>query len=549
MRTQLLPLLTLLTLLSTALPVQAGSLTLLVVDSSRTMQERWEGTTKWEQVTAYCATLVRNLRGADEVGLITFGNDRCEPALQVTPSDPALAIPLVESHLTALLPTGDRALVGGIESAMLLASDSRADLVRILVFTSGLDQCRDDLRSLIARARNVRVPLELQIFGLDMRAEAAFELTEVAGAIGGTFRPFEGSQQFTASLPDTRQSSRPGLQVLVNVPRDAMDDEQLAPRLEVYLAGTSTVIWQQTLEGSAFVELTPGIYDVQVRWAGDGRWQRNVRIGGPTASVVQFDFSQGIGKIQLQLQDDLGGALPGAVRIINVETGAEVSNQQGRSTVSLDLPPGTYRAEIRIGTTFTEEEFVVGEGDNRIMPIFIESVLGQALISINNQDLSPVNADIRLYDRETGSLMETWQSTSWIRANLPEGEYEAVIRAGTQEESQIFQVYEGEETEVEFSIQLPLGSIYVRLEDRDGLPVWGILRVFDSQGQEVKYQELELIEDSDFSVQLPVGTYSLRATADGVTKTMSSVTVREDEETEVQFVFGSFGRDDDDGFR
>lgn len=193
-----------------------------------------------------------------------------------------------------------------------------------------------------------------------------------------------------------------------------------------------------------------------------------------------------------------------------------------------------------------EQDFEVGEGDRRTISLMVEAVLGQALISLNNQDLMPVNGDLYLYHGESGDLLETWTSTSSVRASLPAGDYEVTARVGTVEETLTFSIAEGDETLVEFELQVPVGSLYVALRDSARQSVYGTLRVFDSQGNEVKYYELELFEDSDFSFDLPVGTYSLRATVDGVTRTSSSVQVREDEESEVIIEFPRSDRGLDD---
>lgn len=528
-----------------ATPVQAGGLTICVVDTSRPMQERWGGQRKWDLLTTYVINVVRNVDVRDQVAVIGFGSDRCEPTLLLAQTDALMAASSIEGRLASVVPGGDRALVGGLESALLLASESRADTIRILAFTSGVDQCRENLRSLTGRASRIS-GLNLQLFGLDMVSDLALELTEGIGQLGGTFRPFDGPEDFTATIGQVQGPSRAGLQVLINAPPSDSGDVSQMARLEVYAEGGRQPIWTQSVSGSTVIDLPMGKYDVMARFGGESRWRRGLVVSGSNPTVVQFDFAQGVGRIRLELADPMGNPVPGDVVIYERGSDVEIARQRGQAQLALDLPPGSYRAEITVGSEVLEQDFEVGEGDRRTIGLMVEAVLGQALISLNNQDLMPVNGDLYLYHGESGDLLETWTSTSSVRASLPAGDYEITARVGTVEETLTFSIVEGDETLVEFELQVPMGSLYVTLRDSARQSVYGTLRVFDSQGNEIKYYELELFEDSDFSFDLPVGTYSLRATVDGVTRTSSSVQVREDEESEVIIEFPRSDRGLDD---
>lgn len=530
----------LLILLATIAPTFAAGLTIIVVDTSRPMNERWGGETKWNLVTTYIVNAIRSLPATDEAAIIGFGADRCEPTLLLPKTDALQASASAEGKLLTVAIGGDRALVAGLDSALAMASESGATAIRILAFTSGVDQCRENMRDLLTRASRIQGQLELQVFGLDMVSDQALEIIEGVGALGGTFRPFEGATDFTETITATQAPARPGLQVLVNTPSPDDVDSDARPmeaRLEVYAEGGREPIWQQAVAGSTLIELPIGRYDVRCRFGAESRWRRSIIVGGSSPTLIQFDFAQGVGRIRLELADQVGSPMPGEVVIRERDSEQEVARQRGQSSVALDLAPGDYVATITIGSEEYTEEFTVDEGDERTISLTVEAVLGQALISVNNYDAQPINCDLYLYQAESGDLLETWPSTSSIRANLAAGDYEVVARIGTLEETQIFSVQEGDETEVSFTLDLPTGSLFVSLRDTDGASVYGTLRVFDSQGNEVQYYEQELYEDSEFSFSLPVGTYSVRANSDGVSRSASSVVVREDEESEVIIEF------------
>lgn len=532
-------------LLATALPAMADTVTIAVVDTSRAMGELWQGETRWERLSSHLNSIASNQKTTDRFAVIGFGSERCEATLLLDPVQAAA------TRLPGVLPGvtsgGDRALVAGIDTAFTMAQESGADNATILVFTSGQDQCGEDVSTLRGKFEQATVPVQLMVYGLEMAADLSMDVTEQVGAVGGTFQTFETSESFHGSLQNfQQQSSQAGLHVLANLPPNVDNDPALdtQPRLEVYAQGTGNLIWQQTFDRSAFVTLPPGEYDVMVRWGGDSRWNRGIRVTGVKPSVSQFDFASGVGNVSVDVTDFFGTPLKGQVRILDPVTEEEISTQDGQSNYGLTLAPGSYIIEAMVGENLQRETIFVEEGETISVPILLEASMGQALLSINNQDADPINGDFIVYQDGEDEAVETFRSTASVRVSLPAGDYQAVARVGEEEQVQNFTISDGEETEVPFELDVALGSIFVELVEEDnGNAILGSIEVFDEQGSQIPHFELENFMDSEFSFNVPVGIYSIRVESDGIVRTVNGVTVRADEETSVtvEFPEGTFG--------
>ncbi|MEO7993847.1 MAG: hypothetical protein ABI743_05570 [bacterium] len=539
----------LLTLLLLALPSTAfaSGLTVILLDTSRAMGERWQGSLKIEQAENQISSIVRGIPSGQKVAVIGFGGDACQPTLLLDTSDAALAITSLDAALGRVKTSGSRGLVGGLDAGLTLAEEARPDQVTFLVYTSGVDQCDESIEDLATRWNASPLTISLTGYGLDVTGQPATDLAQGMGGLGGAFQAFGAPTELTTTAPPPQQAAGNGLQLMINLPpaEDADDPDFVVAqaRIEVYPAGGNTPIWQQSVTSSTFVDVPLGSYDVSARWNGETRWRRNVTIGGGHPAVVQFDFSQGVGNVNIMIGDFLDTPMPGELTVVNQENEEIVFSDSGQSSYRLSLPPGTYIATATVGEVSNEETFDVDEGDTLTIPIGVDAALGQAMISINNQDSVPVNGEILLYDAESGKLLNTWDATASVIANVASGNYEVVARVGTTEDVQTFTVTDDEQVDVEFILDVPLGSLLVRLFDTNGVSVLGTIQVFDSTGNLVPHYELENFSDSEFTFDLPAGIYSIAASSDSLTRNISGVAVTEGDENEVtiEFPSGTFG--------
>lgn len=158
-----------------ALPVS-----LIVVDTSAHMADAFGDDE--EAIADLRTAIVEWARPAsnDQLGLVTFGTDRCGEPDPVQEHVPIAADRLgeVTEALDRLELGGTANLVAGGRFALGMLNDFESDGNRVVVFTAGLDGCGDDLRDLIREQERRSLALEWRLVGIGLDEDAQAELGE-----------------------------------------------------------------------------------------------------------------------------------------------------------------------------------------------------------------------------------------------------------------------------------------------------------------------------------------------------------------------------------
>jgi len=506
---------------------------LVLLDSSDGMGDEVGGERILYVAVKEVIKLIDSLDPDSKVGVMVFGHtaEGCEDAELIIPFGKP-DISNIREQLGKLSPSGRRGLIDSIEKALVQLEKESEERAVIFLVTSGWDECggRDFLVE--DAFKKSRIEVRLVIIAINPDIRDSDKLKDIATMGHGTYHQVENPVELGNLLAEIAKGTKAGLQVIMR----GSDPDVPGAQLKVY-DDKARVIFNQTIEGFFSTDLASGSYDIQLIYQGNSFWRRDVSVKKDESTQVVFDLDIAMGELRIEIMDSNNERMKGNV-VVQDDLGQVVYEGSGQSEYSITVPPGTYSAEITVGS---EVEYFDGievlEEGIAYFPAVFSVMMGTAEIVVNNADGVPVNASIVIEDSE-GKQVASSDYTSTFLVNLPPGDYSAIVTTrADQQEVVPFYVPEGDNITVGVEVEALMGSILVRLVTAEGDAVYGRIRVYDERGREIPHFERESTEDSEFSFELPVGTYRIEAQVEDVIRTLDGVTVQEGEENIVDITF------------
>ncbi|HDS30213.1 MAG TPA: VWA domain-containing protein [Firmicutes bacterium] len=440
----------------------------------------------------------------------------------------------IRDQLENIIPGGERGLYQGIQDGLddLISVRSRVDKV-LLVITDGGDAC-DRNFSILAGSYGYRSgDIRVLIYGLELPNSVKTELGDFIGEVGGRLVSFDSTAALSQALAGFAREFENNLVIYLQ------DSTGQAVSGDVIVKDTMTnlVVAEKLNVTEASLSVPPGSYQVVGRYYGQEVQSDRFSIAINESRSVSITFSVSREPVTVVLRDVYGNALRARLTFYTLSNEPILTTDFG-STHYISLPEGSYYAEARVGDSVHNIYGIqVGPGFDEVINLELPVELGVLEIDVNNNEGIPVNAKITVTNQD-GTVVEQTQYASSLYARLPAGTYRVTVDIGSRTYQETAYLYEGDQMQMGFDVDMPVGDLYVKLETETGYDVWGIVKIYDDKGNLLERFYAEDWESPDWFISdLPIGIYRIQAIADNVVRVVSGVEIRANEETEVRVIF------------
>lgn len=525
-------------ILLSSVPARAESHMMIILDASSSMSSPGKtsgGSTKFKEVSSALTSFLKELPADVAVGLRIIGGtpsaDCYSSYLYFTPS-PGLR-GKIQDQIAALQPSGTRALVEGIDKGMLDLLSIKGDKA-LVVITDGGDACGRDFNSIITTYALFKDLPRLVIFGLDLTPDDNKKLGELSASLKGRLIHVQSTIDLERALTGFARELKNNLRI--HLQNEAGTD--VKGDITIIDVKTGQVVGEYLDLSDYSTSLLPGTYQVKARYLGKEISSEQFTIEQGTSKSISLVFDQLVNVFELNLNDIYGNALKARVIFLN-------SQNEPVFTTGLDayhrveIPADTYTLEVHVGDR-VDKVFgvVVGPGLPNVRTIEIPVELAVLEAEISNMDGTPLNGLIRIMSKD-GTVVDEAPNSSYLYSKLPPGEYQVMAKVGNVESTKSIYLYSGEQEQLPIELDFPVGDLFIMLRTASGNDVWGSIRIFDSNGLEVKRFSPEWpVESPDWALSdLPIGFYRIEATTGNITRTVSGVEIKDGKETEVVITF------------
>jgi hypothetical protein len=163
---------------TSGLPVNQGARAIMIVDSSKSMGESFEGVPKKEIVQQLLTTTLGTLPADTNMTVWAMGSrpfvsddQSCDDVLRIA-GPASLSTLAVASTLAALQPNGKTPVSVAISRAVDDAAKNGVTVVRVFVVVDGRDDCGETPQAAVAAAQRKKINVELHVVGIHLDSDA-----------------------------------------------------------------------------------------------------------------------------------------------------------------------------------------------------------------------------------------------------------------------------------------------------------------------------------------------------------------------------------------
>lgn len=525
-----------------ATPAFAAPELMVLLDASGTMAapgSPGSGATKFAQVRSALTLMLQELPAEVSVGLRILGGspsaDCYVSFLYISPTTGQRSF--FQDQVASIVPSGKRALITGIEDAIIdLSADRSEEQNMLLVITDDGDDCSNDYSILADRYRYGGNIPRITIVGLDLSVSANEGIGEFVADVSGQLLDIDQMDTLEEILVTYARSFSDNLRVFLQDSNGNVIEGDVVIRN----ASTNEVVVDRVDTSSFSISLEPGTYEVTGRYLGQEIVGDLVTVGADRSGNVSLVFSIYRENYTVVLRDLYSNAVRARVSFIG-SAGQTVLTTDMGSTHHVALPADTYTLEIRIGDNI---EYVYGvlvaPGVEPSIEIELPIEIGTLMAEVYNHEGLPINAEVRIYDMD-GTIVDEAPFTSYLYSRLPEGTYRVEARLEDNVAEETVYLFGGDEIQVGIELQVPIGDLFIMLRTESGDDIWGFVRIYDSYGNEIerfdRYGTLPAESPDWYITGIPIGIYRIEAQSENVIRTASGIEVMENEETEVTITF------------
>jgi hypothetical protein len=522
-----------------AIRAQAATELMILLDASSSMSAPGTGgtqTTKFREVQSSITQLLQALPADVAVGLrVVGGTQTADCYYSYRYFSPATGIRSdIQSQIESISPAGERGLYQGIQDSLddLLLSRTNADRV-LLVITDGGDDCDQDFSILASSYEYMGDRPRLFICGLDLSNSVDEELGDFASRMGGRLTTFDNIQDLTRSLLGFAQEFENNFRISLQ----DTTGQAVAGDIVVRNAQNNQIVAEILDVTDYSLTVPPGTYQVTGQYLGQEVVSDSIAIGVNESRSISIMFPVSREPVTVILRDIYGNAIRARLTFFD-SSDEPVLTTEFAATHYVSLPAGIYRVDARVGDSVqTIYDVVVSEGEDNALELEIPIEMSVLEIEVNNYDGIPVNAKITVFDQD-GTVVDEADYASYLNSRLPAGTYRVTVDTGSDTYEDSAYLMEGDQMEMPFDVDVPVGDIVVRLRTDSGADVWGVIKIYDNSGNLLERFYEEDWESPDWFIEdIPVGTYRIQAEADNIIRVVSGIEVRANEETEVEVTF------------
>ena len=511
---------------------------MLLLDASGSMAtpgETGTGATKFGELAPALTAMLNELPADIAVGLRIVGGSPSADCYSSTLYSPLSTGERgsIQDTVAGIHPAGTRALYYGIEQGITdFPNYTPGDRI-LLVITDAADACNRNFAVLASTYKNTPNQPRIVIFGLDLTNADLNTLGEFVGEFGGRLTPLASTSELSDALVKFAREFTNNIRVHLQDPTGTGVKGDITIK-----SITNGKVVAETLDQADYsTNLPPDTYQVKARYLGQEVSSEQFTIRAGESKTISLTFPGHLEEFVINLKDTFGNPVKAKVTFINT-AGDRIITTDLNNRHKVNLPPDTYTLEIKVGDhQETVYGVIVGPGQPPSRDIEIPIEMGVIEAEVTNSQGAPISALIKILDAD-GTIIDQTPNSSHLYSPVPPGQYEVTAEANGVKGSQTVYIYQGDQKQVGIELDIPTGSLHIKLRTESDGDAWGWVNLYDSAGNLVKKFAPEVAESPDWDFEdLPEGVYRIEAEVDTVVRTRSGVVIKSDVEAQVTITF------------
>ncbi len=501
---------------------ESGARVVLILNASKSMEQRFGSTTKFQAAQAALGTLLDEWETGDELAIEVVGHrfdDDCTDVDRFAPLAPPDA-GRVRRSLLGLKPVGKSPIDVALKRAVAdLDAERRGGAV--IVLSDGTDSCSRDLCKTVAEIAAKAPNLKVHVIGMSMDVKALQGLQCLAESTGGRSFAVKDAVALQQALRETMQTIHkdvtPGISfsAVFTEAGKAVED---SIRWNVYEEKPDGSRGRSVRYGngaSARYVLPPGKYQVTASLGGASA-SKSIEVQAGQGARHLLNFNAGYLKLRAASQE-------GAAPFSDSAAWTVQENKQGKKVrvtssygelLDVMLPAGKYFATVELGAVKREVEVEIKAGELTEQAVVLQAGTVQ-LRAVLKAGGTPFDANIAWDVKEVGKadaprlIYGSGARASFV---LPEGKYRILGTYSAASSSLEVEVKAG--TTQSATLDFNAGQVEIVALKQFGEPLtesvrWEIVRAGTAASNAA--QSVASLSGPRIHVLLPTGKYVIKA--------------------------------------